>query len=119
MAATPGVQAASMSWGAFPMSGDDEWLFWLDGKPKPSTRNEMNWVIDYVVDPDYLKIMQTRLRSGRFFTPQDDENAPKVVVVDEVLAQNISGMKIRSASACSWKLASPNSQRKSWESQTT
>src|ERR1700693_5376532 len=119
MAATPGVQAASMSWGAFPMSGDDEWLFWLDGKPKPSTRNEMNWVIDYVVDPDYLKIMQTRLRSGRFFTPQDDENAPKVVVVEEVLAQNISGMKIRSASACSWKLASPNSQRKSWESQTT
>jgi len=91
MAATPGVQAASMSWGAFPMSGDDEWLFWLDGKPKPTTRNEMNWVIDYVVDPDYLKIMQTPLRNGRFFTPQDDENAPKVVVVDEVLAQKYFG----------------------------
>jgi predicted permease len=91
IAATPGVRAASMSWGAFPMSGDDEWLFWLDGKPKPTTRNEMNWVIDYVVDPDYLNIMQTPLRSGRFFTPQDDENAPKVVVVDEVLAQKYFG----------------------------
>jgi predicted permease len=69
MASTPGVRAASMSWGAFPLSGDDEWLFWMDGKPKPTTRNEMNWVIDYVVDPDYLRIMGTPLRSGRFFTP--------------------------------------------------
>jgi predicted permease len=91
IAATPGVEAVSMSWGAIPMSGDDEWLFWLDGQPKPTTRNEMNWVIDYVVDPDYLKIMRTPLRSGRFFTPQDDENAPKVVVVDEVLAQKYFG----------------------------
>lgn len=87
IAATPGVQAVSMSWGAFPMSGDDEWLFWLGGQPKPTTRNEMNWVIDYVVDPDYLRIMGTSLRSGRFFTAQDNENTPKVVVVDEVLAQ--------------------------------
>jgi predicted permease len=91
IASTPGVQAASITWGAFPMSGDDEWLFWMDGKPKPATRNEMNWVIDYVVDPDYMKIMQTPLRSGRFFTAQDDENAPKVVVVDEVLAQKYFG----------------------------
>ena len=91
MASTPGVRAASMSWGAFPLSGDDEWLFWMDGKPKPTTRNEMNWVIDYVVDPDYLRIMGTPLRSGRFFTPQDDENAPKVVVVDEVLARKYFG----------------------------
>jgi predicted permease len=91
IAATPGVQAASMSWGAFPLSGDDEWLFWMDGKRKPTTRNEMNWVIDYVVDPDYLKIMGTPLRSGRFFTAQDDENAPKVVVVDEVLARKYFG----------------------------
>ena len=91
IAATAGVQAASMSWGAFPMSGDDQWLFWLGGGPKPTTRNEMNWVIDYVVDPDYLKIMQTPLRSGRFFTAQDNEHAPKVVVVDEVLARKYFG----------------------------
>ncbi len=86
LAATPGVQVASMSWGAFPLSGDDEWLFWLDGHPKPTTRNEMNWTLEYVVDPDYLKIMQTPLRSGRFFTPQDDEHSAPVVVLDEVFA---------------------------------
>src|SRR6202046_708241 len=91
IAATPGVQAVSISWGAFPMSGDDEWLFWLDGQPKPTTRNEMNWVIEYVVDPDYLKIMGTPLHGGRFFTAQDDENAQKVVVVDDVLAKKYFG----------------------------
>src|SRR6202046_637001 len=91
IALTPGVQSASMSWGAFPMSGDDEWLFWRDGQPKPTTRNEMNWAIEYVVDPDYLKIMGTPLRSGRFFTAQDDENAQKVVVIDEVLARKYFG----------------------------
>lgn len=86
LASTPGVQAASMSWGAFPLSGDDEWLFWLDGHPKPTTRNEMNWTLEYVVDPDYLKIMGTPLRSGRFITAQDDEHSPPVVVLDEVFA---------------------------------
>ena len=87
VASTPGVQSVSMSWGAFPMSGDDEWLFWRDGQPKPTTRNEMNWVIDYVVDPDYLNIMQTPLRTGRFFTARDDEMSPPVVVIDDVFAR--------------------------------
>jgi predicted permease len=64
IAATPGVQSAALSWGAFPMSGDDEWLFWREGRPKPTTRNEMNWAIDYVVGPDYLKVMGTPLRTG-------------------------------------------------------
>jgi len=86
IASTPGVQSTSISWGAFPMSGDDEWLFWREGQPKPTTRNEMNWVIDYVVDPDYLNVMGTPLRSGRFFNAQDDEHSPPVVVVDDVLA---------------------------------
>ena len=87
VASTPGVESVSLSWGAFPLSGDDEWLFWRDGQPKPTTRNEMNWVIDYVVDPDYLKIMQTPLRSGRFFTAGDDEHSPPVIVIDDVLAR--------------------------------
>jgi predicted permease len=87
IAATPGVESGSISWGAFPMSGDDEWLFWREGQSKPTTRNEMNWVIDYVVDPDYLNVMGTPLRSGRFFNAQDDEHSPPVVVVDDVLAR--------------------------------
>jgi predicted permease len=82
----PGVQGVAFSWGAAPLQGDDEWLFWIDGQPKPASENDMNWALDYVVDYDYLKIMGIPLKSGRFFTARDDEHAPRVAVVDEVLA---------------------------------
>jgi len=82
----PGVRNVSFSWGAVPMSGDDEWLFWIDGQAKPASENEMNWALDYVVEPDYLDVMGIPLVSGRFFTERDDEHAAPVAVVDEVLA---------------------------------
>ncbi len=84
--AAPGVEAVSFTWGAIPLSGDDEWLFWIDGHPKPASENDMNWAIDYVVGPEYLKVMSIALKNGRFFGPQDNEHAPRVAVVDQVLA---------------------------------
>ncbi len=39
MESVPGVEAASLSWGAFPMSGDDEDLFWFAGQPKPTSES--------------------------------------------------------------------------------
>ena len=91
ISATPGVQAVSMTWAALPMSGDDEDVFWLDGHAKPASQNDMNWAVKYVVDPDYLKAMQIRLRRGRFFTSQDNERAPSVAVIDEALARKYFG----------------------------
>ena len=85
--AVTGVQALSLSWGAVPLASDDEDLFWIEGKPKPATDNEMNWSISYVVEEDYLKVMGIPLVRGRFFTVQDNEKAPRVVVVDDVFAQ--------------------------------
>jgi predicted permease len=85
-ASVPGVKAVSQTWGALPMSGEDDQWFWIDGQPKPKSNNEMSSVIDYIVDPDYLRVMQIPLRRGRFLTSQDDEHAPLVVVVDEVFA---------------------------------
>ncbi len=87
IAAIPGVEAISQTWGAIPLSGDDEQLFWLEGQPKPANENDMNWAIDYIVEPDYLKAMGIPLLRGRFFTPQDNEHSRLVVVVDEVFAQ--------------------------------
>ena len=87
LASVPGVQAVSQTWGAIPLSGDDEQLFWLEGQPKPANENDMNWAIDYIVEPDYLKGMGIPLLRGRFFTPQDNEHSPLVVVVDEVFAR--------------------------------
>jgi predicted permease len=86
LAATPGIKAVSQTWGALPMGSDDELLFWLDGQPKPANENDMNWAVDYIVEPDYLKVMEIPLQRGRFFTPQDNEHSPQVAVIDEVLA---------------------------------
>jgi len=38
LASTPGVKAASLSWGALPLAGDDEDLFYLEGQPSPRAR---------------------------------------------------------------------------------
>lgn len=86
LAEVPGVTAVSQTWGAAPMAGDDEQWFWIDGEPKPRTDNDMSWVIDYIVDPDYLRVMQIPLKRGRFLSWHDDEHSPLVVVVDEVFA---------------------------------
>lgn len=85
--AAPGVKAVSLSWAAVPLAGDDEDTFWIEGKPKPETDNDLSWSISYVVEEDYLKVMGMPLERGRFFTAQDNENASHVVVVDEVFAQ--------------------------------
>lgn len=87
----PGVQAVSFSWGALPLSSDDEWLFWIDGQPKPASENDMNWALNYVVEPDYLEVMGIPLKSGRFFTTRDDERAQKVAVIDDALASKFFG----------------------------
>jgi len=87
LSSVTGVQAVSMSWGAMPLFGDDEWLFWIDGQPKPASKNDMSSALDYVVGPDYLKVMGIRLLRGRFFTERDDEHSPPVVVLDEAFAR--------------------------------
>ena len=85
-ASIPGVKALSQTWGAVPLAGEDDQMFWIDGQPKPTNDHDMGWVLDYIVDPDYLRVMQIPLLRGRFLTQQDDENASLVAVVDEVFA---------------------------------
>ena len=91
LAATPNVQAVSLQDGAVPLSDDDEELFWMDGQPKPSSPNDMNWALKYVVEPDYLQAMGLRLERGRFFSEGDREGSPYVVVIDDTLARKYFG----------------------------
>jgi len=87
VASLPGVHAVSQTWGAIPFSGDDEQLFLLEGQAKPANENDMNWAIDYIVEPGYLQAMGIPLQRGRFFTAHDNENSPAVVVIDDVFAK--------------------------------
>jgi predicted permease len=87
LAVIPGVQAETQTWGAVPMGGDDEQLFWMAGHPKPASENDMKWAIDYIVGPDYLKVMGIPLQRGRFITAQDNLHSQQIVVVDDVFAR--------------------------------
>ena len=87
ISALPGVEAESLSWGAFPMYSEDDQNFWIGSQPRPASQGQMYNMIDYIVGPGYLKAMRIPLVSGRFFTAADNEHSKAVVVVDEVLAQ--------------------------------
>jgi predicted permease len=87
IASAPGVEAAAFSWGPLPIEGGDQTLFWIDGRPKPETHDQMSWTVSSIVGPDYLATMRIPLKQGRFFTARDDEHAPGVVVIDEAFAQ--------------------------------
>ena len=82
----PGVQAASLQSGAFPLLDEDDTLFWIDGEPKPATGSDMHQTLLSAVEPTYLRAMGIPLKQGRFFDNHDDEHAPWVVVVDDVFA---------------------------------
>jgi predicted permease len=83
LSAVPGVQAAALTVGSMPMQGDSELPFWIEGQPKPTTQSQMKFTLFYLVQPDYLKAMGIPLERGRFLTPQDNERAPLVTVIDE------------------------------------
>ena len=86
-ASVPGIRAVSQTWGAIPMSGEDDMVFWRDDQPKPADDQHMSWVLDYIVGPDYTRVMQLPVLRGRFFAAQDDEHGALVAVVDDVFAR--------------------------------
>ena len=86
LASTPGIEAASFSWGAHPMGSDNEDYFWFVGRPKPPNPADYPMTIEYDVEPDYLQVMQIPVKRGRFFTTADNEHTAPVVAIDESLA---------------------------------
>jgi predicted permease len=87
IAATPGVEAESLYWGALPMYAEDDTFFWVAGQPQPASQSAMDGTLSYTVGAEYLKAMRIPLLAGRFFSDSDDERSKPVVVVDRVLAQ--------------------------------
>lgn len=86
LAATPGVQAASLRDSSTPFAGDNELLFWEAGQPQPRSDSEKKWALRYDVMPDYLRVMGQPLLRGRFFTHDENQNTPLAVVVDDNFA---------------------------------
>jgi predicted permease len=87
MGSIPGVQAVSVTLGSRPMIHDSSLPFWIEGRPKPTTDNEMPQAMFYLVEAGFQQAMGTILERGRFVTAQDNENAPVVIDIDDVFAR--------------------------------
>ncbi len=87
MRSIPGVQAVSVTLGSRPMIHDSSLPFWIDGQPKPANINEMPQAIFYLVEAGFERAMGIMLERGRFVTPQDNENAPVAIDIDDVFAR--------------------------------
>jgi predicted permease len=87
MYSIPGVEAVSVTLGARPMIHDTVLPFWIDGQPKPATINDMPQGLCYFVEAGFQKAMGVTLERGRFITAEDNENAPVVIVIDDVFAR--------------------------------
>lgn len=85
--AVPGVRAASFSAGAAVLQSSDDVYFWRADQPRPATTSEMQMTVVYRVESGYLTALGIPLKRGRFFTPQDDDRAQPVAVIDEVFAR--------------------------------
>jgi len=51
------------------MQSDAEANFWVDGMTKPQHEAEMPMTLQYVVEPEYLRVMQVPLLRGLSPTP--------------------------------------------------
>lgn len=87
MQSIPGVQAVSVTLGSRPMIHDSSLPFWIEGEPKPAHDNEMHPAMFYLAEAGFQQAMGITLERGRFITPQDDEQAPVVIDIDDTLAR--------------------------------
>lgn len=87
MRSIPGVKAVSVTLGSRPMIHDSSLPFWIEGRPKPATDNEMPGAMFYLVEAGFEQAMGITLQRGRFVTPFDNENAPIVIDIDDVFAR--------------------------------
>jgi predicted permease len=85
LAALPGVRGAALSQPALLSGSVNSTAIFVRGRTyEPGQVDSINRV---VVSPTFFATMQMPILRGRGFTPQDNETAPKVVVINETAAQ--------------------------------
>jgi len=88
VATVPGVQSAAMT-ALVPLGdNDNEMPFWPGTGPQPP-HDQMKLAVNYIVTPDYARVMQIPLHRGRFFTERDNTASPTVAVIDDIMAGHL------------------------------
>jgi predicted permease len=82
----PGVQSIAVV-DTVPMRrGNNPLSYWPNAALPPENKRPL--ALSTCVSPDYLKVMDIPLLKGRFLNDQDRLDSEKVIVVDEVMAEN-------------------------------
>lgn len=88
--ALPGVRAATISMHT-PLEGSSlGMLFQVVGQPERPLPERQGAPFQ-IVSHDFLQTFGIKLKRGRFFTERDDENAPRVAVVNETFVKEVLG----------------------------
>ena len=85
--AIPGADSAAVVTANLPFTGDSDVAFWREDQPRPERLSDAPGALWYSTSPDYLRVMRIPLLHGRFFTREDTERAPDVVVVNDAIAR--------------------------------
>jgi predicted permease len=83
--AIPGVELAGFV-SDLP-AADVGFTFALGLEDRPSNSGDDLRAKDFLVSPDYFKVMQAPLVRGRFFTEADEDGKPRVAIIDESTAR--------------------------------
>ncbi len=83
----PGVTSAGVST-TLPLSNVGEWGkdLTVEGHPAPSSLREVPLVRFQLCSPGFFQAVGLRLRTGRFFTAQDQAHSQPVAIINETLA---------------------------------
>jgi putative ABC transport system permease protein len=83
--ALPGVQNAAVSSNG-PLMGGWQTGFWREENPRPQPSDMLNSDLE-VVGGDYFSTLKVPLLRGRTFNERDTKDSPRVVVIDQALAE--------------------------------
>ena len=85
----PGVQSAGAIL-SLPLGGDSFNVSrTIIREGRPETPSEALDAMYYPITPDYFRTLQIPLRSGRIFTENDNNQSPKVIIVNDTMARQL------------------------------
>ena len=86
VAQLPGVQAVAFGWGV-PLTGNKwEVAMEIEGRPRLDGPDGGLTFPTRSVTPDYFSALGLKLIEGRSFRPSDDDQAPRVAVINQAMA---------------------------------